>query len=264
MPNFKEEGSAFLNRILAHVAETDRADLAAKLGASPALLEALGKDAAAVAAVESERGRLNVWFNTNKDALERAKPLLAAHAAGKLRMIDADDDDDDPDANDPLGLKAGRRRAAQPAGMTETDVQARIAAAVSEARIQTETEGLSLITKMTRTGLQHFKEFNEVLDTEALTDFAIKNGLRLDIAYDQMVKPLRDTRDKTASDAALVAAEERGKVAGRAEALNRTVPVPAGGNVGSTLSGLATEGKVDGSVAGLRGAYAEAVAGTLV
>lgn len=260
--NFKEAGAQFLNRLLEHIPEAERGALATTLSANAPLLEALGKDAAAVAGVESERARLNVWFTQNKDALTRAKPLLEAQAAGKLRLLD---DTDDGDAEDPLNLGGGRRRAPQPAGLSEADVQSRIATAVSEATRQTQTEGLQLINSLTKLAMTHYKEFgSEVLDTDALTEFAIKNNLRLDIAYGEFVKPLRDTRDKAAREADLAAAVERGKKEGREEAFNRQVPVPAG-SASSTLSGLTLtpEKKIDTSAAGLRADYAAATAGTL-
>jgi hypothetical protein len=256
----KEDGQAFLNRILQHVAADQRETLATSLSAHAGLVEALGKDAAAVAGVQSEHDRLTGWYNTNKAALERAKTILDAHSAGRLQEVLDDLEDPEPTTADPLGLGGGRRtRAAAPvAGLDEKTVQERIAAAVAGV----EAQGLTLINKMTKIGLGHFKEFNEVLDTDELTDFAVKNNLRLDLAYGEFVKEKRGAVAKTVADKALAEAIEQGRKEGRAEALNRSVPVPAGSASGTTLNGLTTEGKVDASLPALRQALAEASTAT--
>lgn len=248
----KETALAFLDRVLKHVPEAERTELAAKLSSNEQLLDAIAEDSEAVAA---DRARLTDWFNQNKTALQRAGQIVEAHKTGKLDDL-LDDEDDDP--ADPLRLRQPARRTSESArGLDEATVQARIATAVANATEQTEKNGLALINKMTMIGLGHFKEFAEVLDTDELTNYAVKNNLRLDLAYDQMMKTRRDTRTTEANTKALADAEERGKVAGRQEALNRNVPVPPG-SAGSTLSGLTDAGKVDASMPALVSALREA------
>jgi hypothetical protein len=245
----KAIGKTFLESVLKHVPEAERADLATKLGGNDAILEALGEDRLAL---QADHARLTDWYNQNAGALAKAKTILATRGNAPGLDLDLDDDPEDP-----LGLTARRKPAA--AGLDEATVLSRIQTAVAEARTQTEQQGLQLINKMTRTAISHLQEFGEVLDTDALTDFAIKQNLRLDLAYDEFVKVRRAEKTTAANAKALQEAEERGRQAGRAEAINHQVPVPPG-SAGTTLSGLTTEGKVDASMPALLSAFREAQA----
>lgn len=244
----KDIALSFLDRVLTHLPEAERATVGAALRGNDQLLEAIGEDAEALAA---DRARLTDWFNTNRGALQQADTILKAHKAGRLDDLDLGDGGDaDPD--DPLGVRrSARRPAAAARGLDEATVNQRIADAVAAATQQTESNGLTLINKMTKIGIGHLREFDEVLDTDELTTFAVKHNLRLDLAYDQFVKTKRDTRTAEANTKALADAEARGRAAGQAEALNRNVPVPAGSAAHSTLSGLTEIGKVDASMPAL-------------
>lgn len=255
MADKKTLALSFLDRVLAHVPADKRTELHATLTSDEQLLNAIAEDAAALA---DDRQRLTDWYNTNAGALKRAKAITEAHAAGKLNDL-LDDSDGDGDPDDPLALRQPARRTPTGAarGLDEATVQSRIAEAVAAATVQTEQNGLALINKMTKIGIGHLKEFDEVLDTDELTNFAVKHNLRLDLAYDKFVEQRRTTRTTEANAKALTEAEERGKAAGRLEALNRTVPVPPG-SAASTLSGLTDAGKVDASMPALVSALREA------
>ncbi len=61
-----------------------------------------------------------------------------------------------------------------------------------------------------RIGMQHLKDFNEVLDTDKLLEIAGKERVNINQAYDFYVKPKREEIQKAEFDKALTKAREEG------------------------------------------------------
>ena len=79
-----------------------------------------------------------------------------------------------------------------------------------EALQRTEANTLGLFKVGLRVATQHLKDFNEVLDTDALAKFAVEKGLTLESAYKEFVAPRVADRQKTEMDEKLKAAREEG------------------------------------------------------
>ena len=79
-----------------------------------------------------------------------------------------------------------------------------------EALQRQEANTLGLFKVGLRVATQHLKDFNEVLDTDALAKFAVEKGLTLEAAYKEFVAPRVADRQKTEMDEKLKAAREEG------------------------------------------------------
>ena len=108
------------------------------------------------------------------------------------------------------------------------------------ARVQGDLElnQLKLTTMLTKLGLQHSREFDEVLDVDDLVQFAQDSNLRLDLAYERYVGERREAKRQRDLDERLKLAKEEGIKEGRASVAAIPYPVPGQGggeNIFSTL-----------------------------
>jgi hypothetical protein len=97
---------------------------------------------------------------------------------------------------------------------------------------------------ITRLGMQHLKDYNEVLDPDKVLEVASRERININQAYEMFVKPKREEIQKAEFDKAILKAREEGAQ----EAIkNYTVPVSQGSEFhGNThaLDGLTTNGGV--------------------
>jgi len=103
-------------------------------------------------------------------------------------------------------------------------------------------QSVSYQNAITRLGMQHLKDFNEVLDPDKILELATRERININQAYDVFVKPKREEIQKSEFDKAILKAREEGAQ----EALkNYTVPVSSAsefqGNTHS-LSGITQQG----------------------
>jgi hypothetical protein len=119
-----------------------------------------------------------------------------------------------------------------PAGMTKAEFE--------QALRGTESQGLAVMTKLTKIGLSHYKEFGDVLEPEEVVKLAQTKGVDLDTAYNTLVSTRREER--RADD--VKKQIEKAKKEGYEEAMTKasSTPYPVGhsseGGVPTTLSGL--------------------------
>lgn len=93
----------------------------------------------------------------------------------------------------------------QPNGVSKDDLQ------------KLAQEYLAYNSAITKIGLQHLKEFGEVLDPNDLLKVSAENGgININLSYDKFVQPKRDELQKKHMDDAIAKAREEGK----AEALS--------------------------------------------
>lgn len=174
---------------------------------------------AKVTEVETWKGSLDTWFESKKTDLEE----LAARRAGTFR---ATGDPVDP---------------AKPAPVVPpVDTSAFVSRKDFESVMdQTERGAVAFFSELNRLGLQHYQQFNEVLDTEALMkDPRLSKGVSLREVYQDLHKEQIAAKAKAASDAAeaQIRKDEREKV--QREMAGSQHPYPVRGNEPSTLDAL--------------------------
>lgn len=103
--------------------------------------------------------------------------------------------------------------------------------------------GAALVAIGTQIGLNHYKEFGEVLDMEAVMNEAMKSGMTLKQYYDSKMSPRRQELAQADIKKQLEEAEARGKKAGEEAAMTQfgkqNMPFPGHSAPSTTtLSGL--------------------------
>ena len=232
-----DAGRAFMARILEKIPAEARADVQKHLENDGVLNEIGGgvlrreDHSRAMAAVQSDRDRLNKWYEEHLPMLEAGQKALR-DGTTRRRDPDPDLDDDLDDPNDPP-----RRRAAAPAIDPNQFINRQEAAAALQQR---DEQNLIFSVMLNRVTMQHFREFNEVLDPQALIDHATEKGLRLDLAHDDLVRDRREKRQTEEREAAIKQAREAGLAEGRQQAAGHELPFPVGNPEITTMDGLRT------------------------
>ena len=122
--------------------------------------------------------------------------------------------------------------------------------AVNDRIAGVERDGVKLMSVMTRLTTQHLKEFDEVLDTDALIAHANEKKLHIDTAYDDFIKDRVEEKRQKEFDEKIEAAKKEARVEAFKEA--NAVPYLVDSSEPSTLDGLKKSGKEEyGSKAAL-------------
>ncbi len=124
---------------------------------------------------------LNLWNNDNRVKLEQEVATLKQKLAGADPSLD---DLDGKNKTDFIG-KDELKKLAQ--------------------------ESLSYMNAVTKLGMQHLKEFGEVLDVDKLVEQATRDGVNINIAYSQLIQPKRDEIQRADFEKQLARAREEGK-----------------------------------------------------
>lgn len=103
---------------------------------------------------------------------------------------------------------------------------------------QAAADVVPLVSTLNRLTLQHFKDFNEVLDIDGLIEHSRKTQTPIDRgAYESFVKDKLDAKKEADEKTKIEAAEKRGEERARA-ALGSAQPYPVANAEPSTLDGL--------------------------
>ena len=119
-----------------------------------------------------------------------------------------------------------------------------ITAAIQAAQNSTLETGLGLVTVITGIGINHLKEFGEVLDVQKLAEDALAARQPIDQFYNRQVAGRRTERQNAEIEAKIAAARNEGMESGRKEIVDRlggSLPFPSvSGQVAAprTLDGL--------------------------
>lgn len=119
-----------------------------------------------------------------------------------------------------------------PSGITKEDFE--------RALRGTESQGLQVMTKLTKIGLTHMKEFGDVLEPEEVVKLAQTRGVDLDTAYNLLVSPRREERRQEDIKNQIAKAKKEGYEEAMTKASSTPYPVGSGPDPGvpTTLSGL--------------------------
>lgn len=231
-----DAGRAFLSRILEKIPAEARADVQKHLENDGVLAEIGGgvlrreDHSRAMAAVQSDRDRLNKWYEDNLPILEAGTKALRD---GNTRRRDPEPD---PDLDDDLDDGRARRSAAPAIDPNQFVNRVEAAAALQ----QRDEQNMIFSVMLNRVTMQHYREFNEVLDPQALIDHATEKGLRLDLAHADLVRDRREKRQTEEREAAIKKAREDGLAEGRQQAAGHELPFPVGNPEITTMDGLRT------------------------
>lgn len=214
-----ELGTAFLERLASHMPEDQREQFRSMALGVPAVVEEAGNGALRQEDFSATRDRQATWYGQTKAKLDDYDRLKAA-ADDQARLAD-------PNGN--------RQQEQQQQRQDPNAAPITLGQALA---LEQQSVGLTA-TLATLTG-RHAHEFHEPLDCETLVSSAIKAGMNVKEFYAQSVQERRDTIAKTANEAALAAAREEGRLAGRTEVMTQRsdIPYPVGSSAPSTLSGL--------------------------
>lgn len=221
--------NTFLDRILEHVPEDKKAAVRAEYSRAQDHVSQVETELdAARAKVTQVATEQTAWWEANKDAVRERDQLRQKVAATPATS-----------------------------GVDQTELDKRLAATRDEVL----GTGLGLVTAMTNLGLQHMKEFGEVLDTTKLAKDAIAAGKDLASFYTESVAPRRQeiaaaAREKELADAR---ADERAKTT--QELLSKAgqaIPYPVGNSAPTTLAGLRKPAEGQANPFGLEAAVATA------
>lgn len=242
-----EGAKTFLAEVFQKIPEDKRAGVADVLQA-PEVLEMVGQNLlrqqefsrfmdAGRSQLESERQQvvaqkaaLDDWWGQNSAAVSRAVALekevedLRRRMSGSGSAGVTDDDEF-------LGTPEPKPRPASTPAPKDQSMpdQSRFVTrdALSALAQEAELNQLKLTTMITRIGLQHSAEFQEVLDVDDLVQYAQDSKLPLPLAYDQYVKERREAKAQAAVEERIRQAREEGEKAGRAAA--SALPYPVSG-----------------------------------
>jgi hypothetical protein len=243
----REAGKTFLENILAKIPEGERATVQAAVMKDDVLdfagehhlrhdefsrmADEVRKQSDALTAYRTQldtyKGELDGWYTTNKTALEKVR-----------RRSEGDGD---------LG-ELEERPTVDLSGYVRAEDHDRMLR-------ETQEQGLSLMTLMTRLGMKHYHEFKEPLDPADVIVHARDRGLRLDLAYEDWVAPRREERSKKELEDRLKQAREEGAIEERKR--QQVTPYPVGNEEPTTLSGLDPNYKKDNPVAAAVADYYE-------
>lgn len=188
-----DSGKSFLDAVLAKLPESLRAD-AAKAFAAPEAAEALTTLGDGVLArsdysrsmdelktqqeaLASDYEKLNTWYDQNKERLGKVTTLEAEIARLQGNPPPKPDDKKEPPVS----------------GLTKEEV-----AQILEDRDKGYAGVLALTTSL---ATKHLRDFNEVLDVNALIDHATKNKVDLKMAYETVHKDQLAAKAKAEEDA---------------------------------------------------------------
>jgi hypothetical protein len=209
----KQAGRAFVAEILSRIPAEARADVQKHLEADGVLEYAgngvlmKGDYSRNMNTLRGNQQAIDEWYQKHQPLLELgAKAQLAA----QRRPAPAPDPLDDPDFDDEP------RRPRAPAIDTSQFID-RNEAAQGIQRL--EQNAMTYAEMQTRISMNHYKEFGgEVLDPRQLREHAEATGLRLDLAYNDMVAERREAARKLDLEAQLAKAREEGIAQGRSSA----------------------------------------------
>lgn len=77
---------------------------------------------------------------------------------------------------------------------------------------QLQADSLKIFGRTNYLSMKHFKEFNEVLDVDAVYKLSMEKGLPLDVAYDSYTADLRQKKAEERHQAELAKAREEGRM----------------------------------------------------
>lgn len=172
-----------------------------------------------IRAVDETHQRQVSWWETNKNAVAERDQLKEQLAAAG---------------------RATSNSTPEAVGMDQNQ----IAQAIQAAQASTLETGLGLVTTITQIGMNHFKEFGEVINAQKLAEDAIAARLPIDQFYNQSVAQRRTERQNAEIEAKIAAARNEGMESGRKEIVDRlggSLPFPSvSGQVAAprTLDGL--------------------------
>ena len=220
MAKAAEIGADFLDRLAARLPEDKRAGFKEFLTGTPEVLEELGQGVLRHEDYSKVRDLQTKWWDTNSQKVTEYDRLKAS---GSLRE------------GDPQPTEAERAAAAAAADPNKRPVT------LEEGRAL-ERDSLRLNAIISGIATSHFHEFSEPLNTLEIVDKALAAGRPIQEFYDESVKERRQKRDTENRAKELKDAEERGKQAGREEAMRsmdgKTMPYPVGSSAPTTLAGL--------------------------
>jgi hypothetical protein len=121
--------------------------------------------------------------------------------------------------------------------MKADDVRQLVDAAVRD----TQEQGVSLIALTPQLSMRHYIEFKEPLNLFEVVKHARESGLRLDLAYEDYIKPRMEERRQKELDERIKAAREEGALEERKRQF--TQPYPISTSEPSTLDGLKADFK---------------------
>lgn len=211
-----ELGSAFVERLAAHLPEDQRDAFKSMLAGNEAALTEIGNGTLRQEDFSSVRDRQTTWWNQNKARLEEADRI---RSMGGLRT----DGDPNPQPAAPV----------PPADPNKQPITV-------EAARDLERQSIGLSATLATLVARHSHEFGEPLDCATLVNEAITKGQNINEYYASTVSARREKKQTETRAAEIAAAEERGKAAGRQEIMSRTpdLPYPVGSSAPTTLAGL--------------------------
>ena len=220
-----DSGRAFLAKVLERIPPEARVEVQKHLEVDGVLTElgvgvlARADHSRAMAAVQEDRGRLNKWYEENLPLLEAGKRAMLA----RERQPDLDDDQPPPDR--------------QPAVDTAKFVSREEAAQVLQ---QFEKNSLTYWNMLQRISNQHRREFGDDVDPDTVVAHSEQTGLRLDLAWEDLVRDRREKARQEKFEADLKKAREEGMLEGRSQAMSSQLPFISGNPEITTLDGLRT------------------------
>lgn len=212
-PKAAEIGTDFLNRLAARLPEDKRAIFLETAIGQEDLLEEVGRGVLRHEDYSKVRDEQRAWYDTNKVKVSEFDRLKAA---GLIR-------EGEP----------------EPRRVEEIVDPMKRPVTLEEAR-SLESESLRLNAIISGLAVNHLHEFKEPLNVTPIVDAAIKAGRPIQAVYDETVAERRKVAADAALAANITAAEERGRLAGRAEVIKAggDIPYPVGSSAPTTLSGL--------------------------
>lgn len=242
----KTAGQEFLTSLLSKVAEDKRALVQEALAAEE-ILNDLGDGVLrhqefsrlADGLRESEtqvagyKKQLDDWYAQKQRDLEELD-RLRKHRTRPNGRGRGDDDDSLPDLEDDDDMKSGK---VDLTGYVKAEDVDKMIASLQQ-------DGLALMSTMTTLATKHLQQFNEVLDTEALLKHAAEKRLRLDLAYEDYIKPRVEERQKKDIEDRITKAREEAVTEERRRV--SATPYPVSSTEPTTLDGLKLEKRGEG------------------
>jgi hypothetical protein len=249
----KQAGRAFVAEILSRIPAEARADVQKHLEVD-GVLEVVGNGtlmrqdySRGMNTLQTNQRALDDWYQKNQPLLEAGAKAIAQPARRQ-----APDPYDDPDLDDPADT---RRR---PAPIDTSRFVERDEATQSVQRL--EQNAMVYSEMLNRISMTHYKEFGgDILDPRALREHAEATGLRLDLAYNDLVAERRELARKTELEVLITRAREEGVQQGRASAVTELPFLTGDGSVIPSLLPADSDRSNIGLQAALR-TYAEEAA----
>lgn len=242
-PKKVERGKTYLQAVLAKVPEDKRAAVAALLDVEDAvelvgdglLMKADHSRAMAEAQQEAEKakgwhGELNKWWVEKQDEItklkvENEKLKLGGGTGGGAG------------AGGGGGEGGGAPIQTQAVDLSGYVKKEDVATEINKRVAQAEASVVPLVSVLSTITLKHFKDFDEVLDVNALIEHCNKTQTPIDKGgYESFAKEKIEAKALKAREAEIAAAEKRGEEKGRQAAA--ATPYPMATSEPTTLSGL--------------------------